>query len=79
MEKIKASALLTMATIGQHEKAIQIMRAETKNDFFYFNKLRTKLEGEGRYAYEAPLLKGSSSRNAGRHKKNRFMKAIGTY
>jgi hypothetical protein len=75
-ERIKAKELLTMTTLGQHEKALAIMRAETDNDFFYFNRLKSKLEGEGKYMYEEQVyLKQMKTRCM----KNKFALAIGTY
>ena len=75
LEKEKARALLEMVRIGQQDRALDIMLQETDNDYFYFNKLRTKLEGEGKYSYETPpVLKSRKERSM----HNRFAKAIGS-
>jgi hypothetical protein len=73
-EKVKAEALLQMTRIGKHEEAMSIMRAETKNDFFYFNRLKTKFEGEGKYSYEPPPVDKSRKE---RSMLNLFARAIG--
>ena len=74
-EREKAHALLEMVRVGQQDRALEEMLRDTENDFFYFNKLRTKLEGEGKYAYEAPPVVKSRKERA---MHNRFAKAIGT-
>lgn len=54
IEKVKAADLLTMAKIGRHEEALESMMAETNYDFFYFNKLKMKMEEEGKFKFEPP-------------------------
>lgn len=71
-ERAKASALLRMTEIGKHEKALAVMRSETKNDFYYFNKLKFKMETEGKYKYVEPV----NERMRKEHFKNIFVRAI---
>ena len=76
LEKEKARALLEMVRIGQQDRALDSLLQETNNDFFYFNKLRTKLEAEGKYKYVAPPVV-KTRRERSMH--NRFAKAIGSF
>lgn len=74
IEKAKASDLLAMTKMGRHEEALSKMMAETNNDFFYFNKLRTKLEEEGKVHIEAPNLNPFADFEKGKGR-NRLKKA----
>ena len=56
VERARAEDLLAMTKIGDHEKALDIMMAETNNDFFFFNKLKYQYEGEGKWEFEEPEL-----------------------
>lgn len=62
-----------MTQMGQHEEALLIMRGETDNDFFYFNKLKYKLEQEGKYKYEESAVEKARRE---RFIRNRFAHAI---
>jgi hypothetical protein len=61
IEKVIAKDLLNMTKTGLHEEALEQMMSETNNDFYYFNRLRTKLESEGKLqlekVYEDPFSK----------------------
>ena len=48
-EKLKATQYYELTKLGESESVLKTMLQESNNDFFYFNKLRTKLEHEGRY------------------------------
>ena len=56
IEKAKAEDYLALTKVGKHEEALAIMMAETNNDFFFFNKLMTKMEAEGKWEFEEPEL-----------------------
>jgi hypothetical protein len=76
IEKAKANDLLAMTKVGRHEEALEMMMSETNNDFFFFNKLKFKMEEEGKWDYKEPQLDpfGSLSKGTGR---NRIKKAMG--
>lgn len=52
IERVRAADFMTMAKMGRHDEALDIMMAETNYDFFYFNKLKFKMEAEGKFKYE---------------------------
>jgi len=56
LEKAKAKDLLAMTKTGHHEEALEKMLAETNNDFFFFNKLMTKMQEEGTFSFDKPEL-----------------------
>ena len=56
LEKAKAKDLLAMSKTGQHEEALERMMGETNNDFFFFNKLMTKMQEEGTFSFDKPEL-----------------------
>lgn len=72
IERVKAGDLLSMAKMGRHDEALDKMMSETNYDFFYFNKLKTKMIAEGKYKFDdstlinpfAHLEKGNRLRNA---------------
>lgn len=76
IERVRAEDLLVMTKMGKHDDALDSMMAETNYDFFYFNKLKMKMELEGKFRFEPPknnnifltLEKGPN--------KNRLRKAI---
>jgi hypothetical protein len=73
IEKAKASDLLALSKMGKHEEALEKMMAETNNDFFYFNKLKQKMEADGKFKYKTINL--NPFKDIG-NKKNRLRKAI---
>ena len=73
IEKAKANDLLALAKMGKHEEALEKMMSETNNDFFYFNKLKDKLETQGKFQYKEIKLNQFADIGS---KKNRFRKAI---
>eukprot|EP01032_Pedospumella_encystans_P013354 gene13354-15381_t len=78
IEKVKAADLYTRTKIGQHDEALDEMMAETNNDFFFFNKLKYKMENEGKWHFE---FKQNSVAFANGNKaavRNRLRKAINT-
>jgi len=79
VEKIKANDLVVMTKTGRAEEALAKMMAETNNDFFFFNKLKYKMEQEGTFKYADPRKATDPftaiSRGA---KTNRLKKAINT-
>eukprot|EP01038_Epipyxis_sp_PR26KG_P006965 gene6965-9520_t len=56
IEKVRASDFLAMSKMGKHDEALEQMMAETNYDFFYFNKLKMKMEEEGRFKFERANL-----------------------
>ncbi len=74
IERAKVDDLVAMTKMGRHEEALTKMMAETNNDFFYFNKLRTKMEAEGKIKVELPNLNPNSEMERGQHR-NRLKKA----
>lgn len=72
IEQVKANDLFVMAKMGRHEEALESMMAETNYDFFYFNKLKYKMEQDGKYKFEIP--KEKELFGEGGHK-NRIRKA----
>ena len=56
LEKAKAKDLLAMTKTGKHEEALEEMMAVTNNDFFFFNKLMTKMQEEGTFSFDKPEL-----------------------
>lgn len=72
IEQVKANDLFVMAKMGRHEEALEMMMKETNYDFFYFNKLKHKMEQEGKYKFEMP--KEQELFGEGGHK-NRIRKA----
>jgi hypothetical protein len=52
IEKVKAADLLTMSKMGRHDEALDRMMSETNYDFFYFNKLKTKMIAEGKFVFD---------------------------
>ena len=56
VERARAEDMLAMTKVGDHEKALSIMMSETNNDFFFFNKLKTKWSEEGKWEYDEPEL-----------------------
>lgn len=76
IERVKAEDLYHMSKIGKHDDALLTMLSETNYDYFYFNKLKYKMENEGKFKFELPrennlflmLEKGPN--------KNRLRKAI---
>ena len=54
IERVKANDLYVMTKMGKHEEALTDMMAETNYDFFYFNKLKFKMEEEGKFSFEIP-------------------------
>ena len=56
IERAKCDDLVAMSKMGKHEEALAKMMSETNNDFFYFNKLRVKMEAEGKIKVEVPNL-----------------------
>lgn len=75
IEKVKAGDLFNATKTGNHEEALESMMAETNNDFFYFNRLRTKMEAEGKFTIEKPLEDPFSKLEKGAEK-NRLKKAF---
>lgn len=79
VERIKANDLVVMTKTGRAEEALAKMMAETNNDFFFFNKLKYKMEQEGTFKYADPRKATDPftaiSRGA---KTNRLKKAINT-
>lgn len=79
VEKIKANDLVVMTKTGRAEEALAKMMAETNNDFFFFNKLKYKMEQEGTFKYADPRKATDPftaiSRGA---KTNRLKRAINT-
>lgn len=74
LEKAKARDLLAMAKTGQHEEALERMMSETNNDFFFFNKLMTKMQEEGTFSFDKPELNPFESLQKGTGR-NRIKKA----
>lgn len=76
-EKSKVHDLYTMSKMGRHEEALDMMMSETNYDFFYFNKLKYKMELEGKFNFETPndsnLFRALDSKGGHR---NRLKKAI---
>lgn len=54
VERVKANDLYVKTKMGKHEEALTDMMAETNYDFFYFNKLKYKMEQEGKFSFEIP-------------------------
>jgi hypothetical protein len=54
IEKVKADDLYTMTKTGRYEEALENMMSETNYDFFYFNKLKMKMENDGKFHFEKP-------------------------
>jgi hypothetical protein len=52
IEKVRAADLYALTKIGRHEEALDKMMLETNNDFFYFNKLKFKMENEGKWSFD---------------------------
>jgi hypothetical protein len=74
IEKTKASDLLALAKIpNRSEEALRKLMSETNNDFHYFNRLRTKLESEGKFVPFKPAK--NMFKDAG-GAKNRVKKAF---
>mmetsp|Transcript_31513 Transcript_31513/g.71585 ORF Transcript_31513/g.71585 Transcript_31513/m.71585 type:complete len:187 (+) Transcript_31513:179-739(+) len=51
IERVKASDFSSMAKMGRHEEALTRMMSDSNNDFFFFNKLKFKMEAEGKWKY----------------------------
>lgn len=77
IEKVKAADLYTLTKIGRHEEALDSMMAETNNDFFFFNKLKFKMENEGKWKFEFKSGSFASAGNRNVHR-NRLRKAVNT-
>ena len=77
IEKVKASDLYTLTKIGRHEEALDQMMSETNNDFFYFNKLKYKLEQEGKWKYDFKKNSEAFGVDQNVHR-NRLRKAVNT-
>jgi hypothetical protein len=75
IENVKAKDLYAMTKLGQHEEALETMMAETNYDFFYFNRLKTKMESEGKFKFQEPNLNPFSFLNKGKDQ-NRIKKAF---
>lgn len=75
IEKVKAADLYTLTKIGRHEEALDSMMAETNNDFFFFNKLKFKMENEGKWKFEFKNGSLASAGNRNMHR-NRLRKAV---
>lgn len=73
IEKTKANDFLAMAKGDRSEEALGKLMEDTNNDFFYFNKMRDKMEGEGAFEYKQIDLNpfGDIAAN-----KNRLRRAI---
>jgi hypothetical protein len=79
VEKVKAQDLYTLSKIGRHDEALDSMMAETNNDFFYFNKLKYKMEQEGKWKFEfkaGSLAFGDASRNLHRNRLRKAANAV---
>ncbi len=76
VEKVKAADLLTMSKVGQHDEALERMMSETNYDFFYFNKLKTKMIAEGKFRPDDPLLLNPYSSFGKGPNRNRLKKAV---
>ena len=71
IERAQCADLVAMTKMGRHEEALAKMMAETNNDFFYFNKLRMKMEAEGKIKVEVPNLNPFKDLEQGKGR-NRF-------
>lgn len=78
IEKVKAADLLTMSKVGRHDEALDQMMSETNYDFFYFNKLKFKMENEGKFKFEFKADRASLSKISQVNKRNRLRKAVNT-
>lgn len=79
IEKVKAQDLYTLTKIGRHDEALDAMMAETNNDFFYFNKLKYKMEQEGKWKFEFKknsIAFGSAERAAHRNRLRKAANAV---
>lgn len=76
IEKVKAQDLYAMSKVGRHEDALQSMMAETNYDFFYFNKLKMKMELEGKFKFNMPDNTSLFSALDSGPNRNRLRKAI---
>lgn len=75
VERVKAGDLMAMSKMGRHEDALDTMMSETNYDFFYFNKLKMKMEAEGKFSFTPPDT-SSLFATLDKGKKNRLRKAI---
>jgi hypothetical protein len=76
IERVKAEDLLTMTKMGRHEEALESMMAETNYDFFYFNKLKMKMEAEGKFQFTVPTNNNMFAEFDKSGNRNRLKKAI---
>ena len=76
IEKVKASDLYSKTKTGHHEEALESMMAETNYDFFYFNKLKMKMEEEGKFKFRMPDNKSLFASLDSGPNRNRLRKAI---
>lgn len=74
IERAKTDDLVAMTKMGRHEEALTKMMAETNHDYFYFNKLRQKMESEGKIKVEIPNLNPFEDLEKGKNR-NRIKKA----
>jgi hypothetical protein len=75
VERVKANDFLSMSKIGKHDEALDMMMSETNYDFFYFNKLKLKMEQEGKFKFEKPELNPFQILDKSNNR-NRLKKAI---
>jgi hypothetical protein len=70
IERSKCDDLVSLTKMGRHknEEALQKMMKETNHDFFYFNKLRTKMEAEGQIEVRLPDLNPFKDLEHGKNK-----------
>lgn len=73
IERVKAQDLYTLTKIGRHDEALDAMMAETNHDFFFFNKLKHKMEQEGKWKFD--FSKGGLFGDARNLHRNRLRKA----
>lgn len=76
IERVKADDQMAMAKTGRYEEALEEMMSETNYDFFYFNKLRHRMEQEGRYKFEGEEADNAFSLFSRGPNRNRLKKAI---
>ncbi len=76
VERVKAEDLYTMSKMGRHDEALDSMMSETNYDFFYFNKLKAKMEAEGKFQFIPPKQMNIFADFEKGANRNRLKKAI---
>jgi hypothetical protein len=82
IEKVKADDLYTMTKTGRYEEALENMMSETNYDFFYFNKLKMKMENEGKFHFEVPKkanVFADFEKGANRNRLKRAINAVNSF